>query len=219
MAPGSGSGEAMADSRLEDGGRIMNADIRSLEQLLARLREIDGDHDPVRIEDILDRIGKRSFGAIILLAGLITLAPVIGDIPGVPTLMALLVLLTAVQLLLGRAAFWLPRFLLDHSLSHKHFNRALDRLEKPCRFIDRLFHPRLEFLTRGEGTVVIAVACVCVALVMPLLEFIPFSANLAGAALTAFGLALIARDGYLALFALSATLGAFGVVSTNLWWD
>lgn len=195
----------------------MNADIRSLEQLLARLRDIDGHRDPVPLEEILDRIGKRSFGAIILLAGLITLAPLIGDIPGVPTLMALLVLLTAGQLLLGREAFWLPRFVLRRSLPHGRLEQALDRLEKPFQFIDRLFRPRLEFLTRDEGTAVIAVACMCIALVMPLLEFIPFSANLAGAALTAFGLALIVRDGYLAVFALTVTAGTFWVVMANLW--
>lgn len=195
----------------------MSAEIRSLENLLERIREIEVDHDPVRLEEILRRIGKRTFGPIILLAGLITLAPLIGDIPGVPTLMALLVLLTAGQLLVGRKVFWLPKFLLYRSIPHGRLNRALDRLEKPFRFIDRLFYPRLEILTRGEGTVVIAMACVCIALVMPVMEFIPFSANLAGAALTAFGLALIARDGYLAVFALAVTGGTFWVVIAWLW--
>lgn len=207
----------MADYRLPGGCRIMNADIRSLQDLLQRLREIDGDQKSVRLEEILDRIGKRSFGTILLLAGLITLAPLIGDIPGVPTLMALLVLLTAGQLLAGRPSFWLPAFLLEHSLSNDRLNRALDRLEKPFRFIDGLFRPRLERLTRGAGAVVIALACLSIALIMPLLEFIPFSANLAGAALTAFGLAMIARDGYLALFALTATVGTFWVLIANLW--
>jgi hypothetical protein len=37
---------------------------------------------------------------------------------------------------------------------------------------------------------------------MPVMEVIPFSASGAGAALTAFGLALIAHDGLTALFAL-----------------
>lgn len=194
----------------------MNAEIRSLEQLLARLREIESNHDPVLLEEILDRSGKRSFGAIILVAGLITLAPLIGDIPGVPTLMAMLVVLTAAQLLLGRDVFWLPRFVLERSVPHGQLAQALDRLEKPFRFIDRLFRPRLQFLTRREGTVVIAMSCMCIALVMPLLEFIPFSANLAGGALAAFGLALIARDGYLAMFALAVTIGTFWVVMAKL---
>jgi len=194
----------------------MESEIRSLQQLLDRIREIDHAHDPVHLETILQAIGRRSFGPIILLTGLITLAPLIGDIPGVPSLMAVLVLLTAGQLLLGRKTFWLPQFMLQRSIPHARLHRALDWLEKPVHFVDRFFHPRLELITHGHGALVIAVACVCIALTMPALEFIPFSANLAGAALTAFGLALIARDGYLALFALTVTAGTFWVIIANL---
>lgn len=39
------------------------------------------------------------------------------------------------------------------------------------------------------------------------MEVVPCSANLAGAALTAFGLALIAHDGLLALIAFAFTAG------------
>lgn len=45
-----------------------------------------------------------------------------------------------------------------------------------------------------------------------LLEMIPFSANLAGLSLTSFGIALIARDGLLALISLAATGGTFVVI-------
>lgn len=44
------------------------------------------------------------------------------------------------------------------------------------------------------------------------MEFVPFSATGAGAALTAFGLALIAHDGLLALIAFLFTALTFGVV-------
>jgi hypothetical protein len=50
-------------------------------------------------------------------------------------------------------------------------------------------------LTRDAGTYVIAIACLAIAAAMPPMEVVPFSANGAGAALTAFGLALIAHDG------------------------
>jgi hypothetical protein len=195
---------------------MVESEVRSLKQLIDHIRDIDKENDPVRLEVILQAIGRRSFGPIILLTGLITLAPLIGDIPGVPTLMGLLVLLTAGQLLLGRNTFWLPGFLLKRSMDHARLHRVLDWLEKPVRFIDRFLHPRLEVITRGNGALVIAVACVCIALTMPMLEFIPFSANLAGAALTAFGLALIARDGYLAVFALIVTAGTFWAVIANI---
>jgi len=165
---------------------------------------------------ILESIGRRSFGPIMLLTGLIILAPLVGDIPGVPTLMGIIILLTASQLLIGRDLIWMPGFILNRSVTRERLNRVLDRLEKPARFVDKLFHARLEKITRREGVFVIGIACVIIALILPLLEFIPFSANLAGIALTMFGLALIARDGYLALFALASTAGAIWIVIATI---
>ncbi len=197
----------------------MSSEIRSLEQLLDRIRNIDADHDPVSMKAILESIGRRSFGPIMLLTGLIILAPLVGDIPGVPTLMGMIILLTASQLLIGRELIWMPGFILNRSVTRERLNRVLDWLEKPTRFIDKVFHARLEKITRREGRVVIGIACTIIALILPLLEFIPFSANLAGIALTMFGLALIARDGYLALFALACTGGAIWIVIATLLGD
>ena len=57
-----------------------------------------------------------------------------------------------------------------------------------------------------------------IALFTPAMEVVPFSANGAGAVLTAFGLALIARDGLIAAIALvlavlTAGLVVFGLVA------
>lgn len=190
----------------------MEPDIRSLQQLLDTLRTIDLDHSPVHLDDILQVTGRRSFGPILLIAGLVTLAPLIGDIPGVPTLMALLVIVVSVQLLAGRRRIWLPRFLRERSITRPALEKTLDRLERPARFIDRFFRPRLSFLVMGPGSHVIGSSALLVALIMPMLEFIPFSATLAGAALTAFGLSLIARDGYLAILSLATTAAVVTLV-------
>jgi hypothetical protein len=63
------------------------------------------------------------------------------------------------------------------------------------------------------GSYLIGFSAMLVALTIPMLEFIPFGATLAGAALTAFGLSLIARDGYLAVFSLAATAIVVGLVA------
>ena len=51
---------------------------------------------------------------------------------------------------------------------------------------------------------------------MPVMEFIPFSANLAGVVLTMFGLALMVRDGLLALLGLTLIAAAVGLVLLRL---
>ena len=48
------------------------------------------------------------------------------------------------------------------------------------------------------------------------MEVVPFSANGGGAALTAFGLAIVARDGLLAIVATSLTLVTGWFVVTGL---
>lgn len=187
----------------------MGQQINSLESLIVQLRLISDEVDPVELEVILQQIEERSFGAILIVAGLIVLAPIIGDFPGVPTVAALLVILTAGQILAGRDYFWLPQFLLRRSVQHRRLQRALSFMLRPARFADRLLYHRLAFLTGHTFTFVIAAAALAVGLVMPLLEFIPFTANLAGLALSAFGAALITRDGLLALTSLLLTGAVF----------
>ena len=164
---------------------------------------------------MIDAVGRSSFGALLLLGGLVTLSP-LDVIPGIPTLIALAVCIVCVQLLAGRRRFWLPGWVLKRSISRQRFRRALTWLQKPARFGDRLVRPRLTALATDTAAKVIAVGCIVVALAMPVMELVPFSANLAGVALTAFGLAVIAHDGLLALVAFAATVAGVVVIATQL---
>jgi hypothetical protein len=139
---------------------------------------------------------------------LVTLSPV-GDIPGVPTMVAVLGLLLSTQFLWGRSSFWLPGWLLRKSIARTTMTKSIGWLERPARFIDRCLRPRLSMFVKGFAARVIATVSLLISLAMPLMEVIPFSASGAGGALTAFGLALIARDGLMPLLALIFT-GATG---------
>ena len=58
--------------------------------------------------------------------------------------------------------------------------------------------------------------CIIIAISMPAMEVVPFVANAAGAALTAFGLSLIAHDGLLALIAFVFTTISVGLVAHTI---
>lgn len=185
--------------------------------LLDRIAEATEGTDPVPLALVLEAMGRRSFGSTLLMAGLVTLAPLIGDIPGVPTIMGLLVLLTAGQLLLDRDRIWLPDWLLAHTVEHAKLQRALGWMRRPARVVDRVIGPRWETVFTAGGIPTIGVICLLIGAAMPLLEFIPFSATVAGLILTLLSLALVVRDGLLALSTLTLAAAAVGLLAFNLY--
>jgi len=193
-------------------------DPASLTELLHRLRTETEGMDQVSVADILNAVGERSFGPLVLIAGIVTLAPLIGDIPGVPTLLGLVVVLTLGQLVFHRRSIWIPGKLARRNIGRQKLIKGLDWMDRPARFMDRWTKQRMVCLVSGPGQYLMALLCMLVAAAMPLMEIVPFSANGGGLSLTAFGLAIIARDGLLALLAILATGGTAWFILTHLPW-
>lgn len=172
-------------------------DLGTLLELLERAGEKD---QPVSIACMLEATGQRSFGALLLVPGLLVFSPLSG-IPGLPSVFAVMVTLIAAQLLIGRRHFWLPQWLLRRTASRSRYDRALAFLKRPSRLIDRLLRRRLTFLTEGIAVRFNALLWLLIAATMPPLELIPFGNTTAGAALSILGLGMMARDGVLVLVA------------------
>lgn len=202
--------------RNSDTDRNDRPDVTSVTELLDRIEKATEGHEPTSIGDVLDTVGHRSFGPILLLAGIVMLAPVIGDIPGVPVLMGLLVILVSAQFLFRHDHIWLPQLLLRRSASRSKICKGVSWMRPVGRFLDRWSRPRLAAMTHGAGVVVIGVASIAIAAATPLMEVVPFSANVAGLAITAYGLSLIAADGLIALLAIAFSVGAFTLVLMKL---
>lgn len=190
-------------------------DPTSLEELLDRIAIAGKRRDRVPLSAMMAEVGDRSFGPLLLFAGVIAVSPLSG-IPGMPTFMGVFVMLIAGQLLAKRDHFWLPGWLLRKSVSRKKLDKALRWLRPSARLIDRALRRRLTFLVRRAGLYAITAVCLLVAATMPVLELVPFAATIAGAALSMFGLALIARDGLFALFGFLFTTGIAAAVMKAL---
>ncbi len=184
----------------------MARELRNLEQMLDLMSEIIDDRDQVSLKLIVETIGSRTFGPLLLLAGVILASPLSG-IPGMPTFMGIFVILTISQLPLKRKGFWLPRWLLQRSVEKQKANKAIGWLRPPARFIDRWLRPRLTVFVKGFSTHLIALICSIIAIFMPVMELVPFSASGAGAVLALYGLSLVANDGFLALVGFVLTAG------------
>ncbi|MEX2049151.1 MAG: exopolysaccharide biosynthesis protein [Gemmatimonadota bacterium] len=186
----------------------MPEELDGMNQLLDRIEEA-ASGERVSIGEVLDVLGRRSFGPILTFGGLLILMPVVGDIPGVPSLVALLVALTVGQILLHRDHVWLPDFLLRRSVKSDTFCKATRWLRRPAGWVDRWTRPRLAAISRGRtAQYVTGGLALAVAVAVPPMEFVPFSANAAGLAFALLGIALLTQDGLLTLVAGSLVLGA-----------
>ncbi|TGU71109.1 exopolysaccharide biosynthesis protein [Geomonas terrae] len=189
----------------------MASEITNLQDMLDRINQSADDEGRVSLGQIVESVGDRSFGPLLLMVGVIAASPISG-MPGVPTTMGIFILLIAGQLFFRREHFWLPKWVLRRSLAKEKVHTAVRLLRPSARFIDRWLRPRMSALIQGGSTYFISFVCAVIAIVMPMMELVPFSAHGAGVALTAFGLALISRDGLLALIAFAVTAVSFGVV-------
>lgn len=173
-------------------------DNHALTRTLAQLLE-DTDRD-ISVDALVRSLESRGFGPLILVPALVVLLPT-GGVPGVPTVMALLILLIAAQRLFGRTHPWVPRRLARLSLDRERYRRGIERVRPMTEFIDRHTGTHLPQLVGGAGTRACAALCSLLALTMPLLELVPFAAALPALAIALLALGLTARDGRLVALA------------------
>ena len=163
--------------------------------------------ETVSIRDLLNAVGRRSYGPVLLLLGFIAISP-LSLIPGANSLVAVLTLIFAVQMVFGRAFPWIPKRALDFNFPRKHLISGVAALDKHAHTIDHLLHPRLTFLTRPPFVQFVAMACVAAALVTIPLSFVPLGPLLPSITILLFGLAITARDGFLLILAGVTLAGA-----------
>ena len=172
--------------------------------------DADGDH--VTVGDLMDAFGGRSYGPFLLVPALIELSP-LGGVPGVPTLLAFVIAVFAVQMLLGRDHFWLPSWIERRAVRIDRVDQADDKMRAVTERLDRWSSDRLAALTGKAAQRAAAVCTLLLCLTVPPLEFLPFASAAPMAAIAAFGLGLIVRDGFVMLagFALTAVATGVGV--------
>lgn len=206
-----------SSSQGHSGGRADNPahqheEVHSIHALLDQVESVSENSEKISLGMVLDAVGEHSFAPLLLITGLIMLAPGPADIPGVPVILGLFVIGIAIQPLMRHEHIWVPRWMEKREISSRRAKKMVGWLRRPAGWIDHVIKQRYTWLVDHAGVSVIAVACILIAASTPVLEFVPFSANLAGAAITAFGLALLARDGLLAGLAILFSIGTAALV-------
>lgn len=186
----------------------------SVGDVLDKLHEL-ADQGDVEVGHMTEAFGSRSYGPFLIIPPLIDISPV-GGIPGLPTVLGAIIFLAAAQIALGRKHLWLPGFIARRKIPADKARKVADKSRGLARFLDRWFHGRLPALTSGPFVRIAGVLIMLLTFTVPPLELLPFATTAPMAAILAFGLALLVRDGVLMIVALvmSAVAVAVGV---GLW--
>ena len=175
--------------------------VEDLSGLLDRLCDLFGDgaeERSVSVQALLNAIGARAFGPMILAIGLFAISP-ITYIPGTTWASSLAALLIAGQLAIGWKTPWLPRSALQATFSTQLLLKSARLMRPWATRVDRLVKPRLAFLAAPPFANLFAVLCVLAALTCFPLGLIPFAPTAPSFAIALIGLGLTAKDGVVLL--------------------
>lgn len=178
----------------------------TLESVIDRIESRTREQDRVAIRDVLDAFADRLFGPLLAVPGLIVVSP-LGAIPGAPAFLAVLVVLVAGQLALGRDWPWMPSWISGRWVEREQVVAGLERARPIARRVDRVIRPRFERLVSPPMPRVLAGLCMLLGVSFVPLGFIPFAVAIPGVAMMLLGLALIARDGLAASIGLAFAAG------------
>ena len=146
----------------------------------------------VTFDRLMDDFGERGFGLLLLIATLPAFVPIpVGGLLSGP-----LVALLGAQMLLGREEPWLPRAIASRGPKRGAFARFEQRLAPWLSRLERVVKPRCPQLVEHRLALHVTGALLTILGVLLALP-IPATNYLFGAALLAFALAMLERDGLL----------------------
>lgn len=164
--------------------------------------------DRVSLEWLISRLDERSFGLLMLLLALVSLAP------GIATFTGFLLAFPAVQMIVGRERPTLPRFLAARSVPAPHFARWAGRAIPFFARMETLIRPRLptplQATKRLVGVIVLLLAAT---VIWP----IPFSHIIPTLVIGVISFAYLEEDGVLLCVGLAGALLSFSISAATVW--
>lgn len=179
-----------------------------LETLFDALAQEAARHDHISVDSILDRLGHRSYGPLLLLPSLLAIFPVIGALPGVSYGMAFIVLFVAIQFALSKPKLWLPERLKRIRFDAATFQIGVGKARPTLRWLDRFIMERFSIALRPPLPTLIAWLCVLLGVLMVVYAAVPGGVVIPGVAVALLGLGLTTHDGVIVILGVLAALAA-----------
>lgn len=188
---------------------------QTLSQLLGAIDALTADHAAgdrraVRFGEIMSAIGRRAYAPLLLLLGAFSISPAT-LLPGMNWLVAAIVLVLALQMMIGAPHPWMPRRLMDVKFSRSSVRGACAAARPWTTRIDAFAKPRFTFLTEPPFVNLAGLACAVAALTTFPLGLVPLGPLAPGIAITLVALGLFLRDGLLLLCGAAIVAGALAI--------
>jgi len=175
-------------------------------------RIVEATHcEQVCFDDLVQAVGRASFPPVLLIPAIAVVSPLSG-IPLFSTVMGMLIFLVSLQMLLRRDQLWLPGWLLRRKTNSARVRLVFLRLRPAMAWLDAHTYARLTVFVHRPLIFIPQTFCVLSGLIMPFLEFVPFSASLVGGAVALLAFGMLARDGLFVMIGLALYLGPLWLV-------
>lgn len=160
-------------------------------------------NETVTIGELLDRLEGRAIGLVLLVLALPMCIP---NIPGISTIFGALLLAPSLALTVGARRLWAPNFMRAWTFSRAGMRRTVSVAAPVLKRVESLFKPRFVFLTQFPFTILLGLQ----ALIMSIVLIIPIPGGNwpPGMTISIMALAMMERDGLLALFSTLCTIAS-----------
>jgi hypothetical protein len=176
-------------------------------EILRRLMT-DAQGDTVTLAWLIEALRERSFGLVLLLMGLVAL------VPGGSTIVGVLLIFPATQMILARQTPSLPAFIASRRISTARMARLSLRAAGLLQWIETFTKPRwrtpFQATKRAVGVVVLLLAPT---LVWPF----PFSHIIPALVIVLLSLAYLEEDGVILCVALAAAVVSLAITGLTVW--
>ena len=175
---------------------------------LARMLDRAEADAAVSIGWLLEQLGGRSFGLALLVMG------VLGIVPGISTVAALMVVWIAVQMMLGQEAAVLPGLVARRSIAVDKLARVIGFVAPRLAWVERLVQPRWPLLFQTTERLT---GFMMLLLGLSMLLPVPFSQIVPAPVIMLLALAYLEEDGIALVLALLAALAALSITGATIW--
>lgn len=166
-------------------------------------------HERISLDDLLNGVGHRAFGLLLLLLALPNSIPLPAP-PGLSTIFGLPMAIFGAQLVLGHKTPWLPAFMRRKTLPRDEVLKFLDRAAPYLNKVERRLKPRMHRFVGATGERVAGLIIFVLAIILSLP--IIFGNFLPALAVLLMALAILARDGLMMVAGWAASVVAVSVV-------